>query len=372
MPNTNKETERIRAYAALWKECWAQRGELPADSFQDVVMALLFLRCASERRTGAIKVPEGCAFDDLVTLAATRASAMTLSKRILSPALAANGIDPLPGFSTLGQWPRRSLKTLISLFANADLKWGDKRQGSQMFDVFRALSQDPERKQLGHHYIPNEITAAIASEIIKTRSADKALELYDPFCSEGRLLSGLAAAWDQPRRLRIFGHTRFADEKPYVTMNLLLKGCRNMRIEHADPIASPFTSDRGSPVDLCGTPALRRFDVVASDLSGKIPPFKSDLADDLWNRFGQSACRGKCSGYWTAIEHIVASLESGGCGACILNHSVLHAGKVDSGFLAGLHKSGALEMTVELPAFGQSEKPRYLLVLRSTSRKRGT
>jgi len=345
------------------------RGDLPADDFRDVVLALLFLRCASARRKGAIKVPDGCSFGDLVTLAATRASAQTFSSRILTPFLVINGIDPMPGLSTLDRWPRSSIKKLISLFADADLKWGDKLWDSQIFDVFWALSEDGgSRKQLGLYSIPNEITAAIASEIIKARAPEKALELYDPFCGDGRLLASLSTAWGQRSRVRIFGQTQHKGAEAYITMNLLLRGNRNIRIEQADPIQSPFTTDKGAPVDLAGTPPLQLFDIVASDLSGKITPNAADLAGDRWHRFIGHTFPGKFSGFWTAIRLILASQKPGGCGACVISQATLHAGGVEGGFLANLHNTGALEATIELPAFGQSEKPRYLVVLRNSRR----
>ena len=64
--------KKSELYAKLWASCDALRGGMDASLYKDYILVLLFIKYISDKFAknpfGAIKVPEGASFKDMVAL----------------------------------------------------------------------------------------------------------------------------------------------------------------------------------------------------------------------------------------------------------------------------------------------------------------
>ena len=90
-------------YSSLWASCDALRGGMDASQYKDYVLTLLFVKYISDKfknqKFGAIKVPDGASFQDMVDLVGTLNIGDDINKKILNPIKEANNLNDFPDFN---------------------------------------------------------------------------------------------------------------------------------------------------------------------------------------------------------------------------------------------------------------------------------
>ena len=94
-------------YAKLWQGCDVLRGGMDASQYKDYVLSLLFIKYVSDKYAGqpygAIKVPAGSGFTDMVALKGKTDIGDQINKKIIGPLATANKLGGFPDFDDSGK-----------------------------------------------------------------------------------------------------------------------------------------------------------------------------------------------------------------------------------------------------------------------------
>ncbi|AJA67288.1 type I restriction enzyme M protein [Myroides marinus] len=348
--------KKSELYSSLWASCDELRGGMDASQYKDYVLTMLFVKYISDKYKndpfGAITVPAGASFDDMVALIGKTEIGDKINKEILNPIKEANKLNEFPDFndeSKLGKGKDLvdTVSNLVRIFNDSSLDFsGNTAEGDDILgDAYEYLMRHfatESGKSKGQFYTPAEVSRVLAKVIgINPNNATNQTSAYDPTCGSGSLL--LKVANESGKDISLYGQ-----EKETTTANL----ARMNMILHNSPtaiIVADNTLSRPAYKETDGN--LKRFDYVVAN-----PPFslKSwsngvSIDSDEYNRFILGVPPEK-NGDYAFLLHIITSLKTTGKAAVVLPHGVLFRGNAEGEIRKNILKKGYIKGIIGLPA----------------------
>ena len=351
--------KKSELYSSLWASCDELRGGMDASQYKDYVLVLLFVKYVSDRYAGqpygAITIPPGASFADMVALKGKPDIGDQINKRILGPLAQANHLADMPDFNDpaklgSGKEMVERLTNLIAIFENPALDFSRNRAGDDdlLGDAYEYLMRHfatESGKSKGQFYTPAEVSRVIAQILgIRHAKANAGTTVYDPTCGSGSLLLkvGDEAAHDRNVRVTLYGQEKDNATAGLARMNMILHDYPTAEIKQGNTIANPLFLEAD---------ALKTFDYVVAN-----PPFSDkrwstglDAADDPHQRFKDYGVPPAKQGDYAYLLHILRSLKSTGKGACILPHGVLFRGGAEGAIRRNLVQRGYIKGIIGLP-----------------------
>ena len=351
--------KKSQLYSSLWASCDELRGGMDASQYKDYVLVLLFVKYVSDRyagqRYGAITIPRGASFADMVALKGKPDIGDQINKKILGPLAQANTLADMPDFNDpakLGSGKEMvdRLTNLVAIFEDPALDFskngaeGDDLLGDAYEYLMRHFATE-SGKSKGQFYTPAEVSRVIAQLLGARRASTTAqTTVYDPTCGSGSLLLKVAAEAAHGRDMRV---TLYGQEKDNATaglarMNMILHDYATAEIRQGNTLASPLFL-KGDSLDT--------FDYVVAN-----PPFSDkrwstglDPEHDPYERFAPYGVPPQKQGDYAYLLHILRSLRPTGKGACILPHGVLFRGGAEGAIRRNLVQRGYIKGIIGLP-----------------------
>ena len=226
--------KKSQLYSSLWASCDKLRGGMDASQYKDYILTLLFVKYVSDKYKddpyGAIAIPQGASFEDLVALKGNKNIGEEIDKLIAKLAEANNltGIINNAHFndeSKIGKGDEMvdKLTGLIAIFQKPELDFkNNKAEDDDLIgDAYEYLMRNfatASGKSKGQFYTPSEVSRIIARLIgignIKEMPTKK-WTLYDPAAGSGSLL--IRSADEAPvdengdSIVTIFGQEKYPD-----------------------------------------------------------------------------------------------------------------------------------------------------------------
>ena len=348
--------KKSELYASIWASCDALRGGMDASLYKDYVLVLLFIKYISDKYAdkpfGAIKLPKGASFSDMVALKNKSDIGDQINKKILGPLQQANKLGKMPDFNDsalLGDGVEKvkRLTDLISIFEDKRLDFTTHRAADDdiLGDAYEYLMRHfatESGKSKGQFYTPAEVSRIMAQVIgIRDAETNANTTVYDPTCGSGSLL--LKVADEARSSLTIYGQEKDAATTGLAYMNMVLHDNAGAVIRQGNTLTAPQFTDGGR---------LKQFDYAVAN-----PPFSDkrwstglDPAKDPFERFKTFGVPPAKQGDYAYLLHIIRSLKSTGKGACILPHGVLFRGNAEAVIRENLLRHGYIKAIIGLPA----------------------
>ncbi|MBX7168120.1 MAG: type I restriction-modification system subunit M [Pirellulales bacterium] len=348
--------QKTELYSSLWQSCDELRGGMDASQYKDYVLVLLFLKYISDKYAGVpyapITIPKGASFKDLVALKGKPDIGDQINKRILAPLAAANKLADFPDFNDAtklgsGKELVDRLTNLIAIFENKALDFSKNRADGDdiLGDAYEYLMRHfatESGKSKGQFYTPAEVSRVMAQIVgIRQAKTSAATTVYDPTCGSGSLL--LKVGDEAGTEVTLYGQEKDTATSALARMNMILHNNPTALIEQGNTLTTPKFKDGDT---------LKTFDYVVAN-----PPFSDkrwstglDPAHDPFDRFQSFGTPPGKQGDYAYLLHIVRSLKSTGCGACILPHGVLFRGNAEADIRRNLVRKGYLKGIIGLPA----------------------
>lgn len=329
--------KKSELYNTLWKSCDELRGGMDASQYKDYVLVMLFVKYISDKskndKNFSIDIPNGCYFDDFITLKGKDSIGEGINK-ILEKLADANtqltSVITVADFadeSKLGKGDDliKTVSNLIGVFQSSGLDFGKNRSEDDdlMGDAYEYLMKNfatESGKSKGQFYTPAEVSRVMAKVIGIQRAKSANESLYDPTCGSGSLL--LKALAEAPVEVTVYGQEKDVATHGLAKMNMILHGIDDADIRQGDTINDPQLKEND---------ALRTFDYIVAN-----PPFstkswlKSAKSEDTYGRWGSKiGIPPEKNGDYAFLLHIIRSLKQYGTGACILPHGVLFRGNAE-------------------------------------------
>jgi len=381
--------KKSELYSSLWASCDALRGGMDASQYKDYVLVLLFIKYVSDKYAGqpygAITVPKGASFADMVALKGKPDIGDQINKRIIAPLEKENhisfgGVDfNDPAKLGTGKELVERLSDLIAIFADPALDFSQNRaDGDDLLgDAYEYLMRHfatESGKSKGQFYTPAEVSRVIAQVLgIREAATTNKTTVYDPTCGSGSLLLKIG---DEARhggkkvKVTLYGQEKDNATAGLARMNMILHDYATAEIKQGNTLASPHFTDGEQ---------LRAFDYVVANppfsdkrwSTGLHPDEGGKVADDgtisgrNYHRFDGIGIPPAKQGDYAYLLHILKSLKSTGRGACILPHGVLFRGNAEGAIRRNLIQRGVIEAIIGFPAnlFYGTGIPACLVVL---------
>ena len=334
-------------------------GTLSANQCRDYVLALLFLKSASEY----YKSNDSFQQDDnkltLHLLVSERSSFDYLCKALDSPDLgrlinmALYELEQANGFVTEGYEINKAIDFESNILGEANTRSSKLRGLLQLFQEVRltdAIGQlidvgdlynqllyifaEEAGKKINNVLAPTEVVSLITKLIDGDR---KNACLCDPASGSGTLLVEVG------KKMGIRGTELYGQEVNWnlyalTKMNLMLNGFKGATFLWGDSLSNPKLLDHGG---------LRKFDIVVS-----VPPFADKWAaeeaySDFYKRF-KYGIPPKSQVTWAYISHILASLRNDGQAVVVVPVGVLFR-NTESKIREQIIEHNLLEAVIELP-----------------------
>ena len=335
-------------------------GTLSANQCRDYVLALLFLKSASEY----YKSNDSFQQDDnkltLHLLVSERSSFDYLCKALDSPDLgrlinmALYELEQANGFVTEGYEINKAIDFESNILGEANTRSSKLRGLLQLFQEVRltdAIGQlidvgdlynqllyifaEEAGKKINNVLAPTEVVSLITKLIDGNR---KNACLCDPASGSGTLLIEVG------KKMGIRGTDIYGQEVNWnlyalTKMSLMLNGFKGATFLWGDSLRSPKLLDHGG---------LKKFDIVVS-----VPPFADKWAseeayDDFYRRF-KYGIPPKSQVTWAYISHILASLRNDGQAVVVVPVGVLFR-NTESKIREQIIEYNLLEAVIELPS----------------------
>jgi type I restriction enzyme M protein len=349
--------KKSELYSSIWASCDALRGGMDASLYKDYVLVLLFIKYISDKYAGkpfgAIRVPEGASFADMVALKNKADIGDQINKRIIGPLQEANKLGKMPDFNDsalLGDGKEKvdRLTKLISIFEDSRLDFTTHRAADDdiLGDAYEYLMRHfatESGKSKGQFYTPAEVSRIMARVIgIRDAQTSANTTVYDPTCGSGSLLLKVADEARTP--VTLYGQEKDAATTGLAYMNMVLHDNPGAAIRQGNTLTSPHFIEDGR---------LKQFDYVVAN-----PPFSDkrwstgldDPAKDPFERFKTFGVPPAKQGDYAYLLHIIRSLKSTGKAACILPHGVLFRGNAEGVIRENLIRHGYIKAIIGLPA----------------------
>ena len=222
-------------YSSLWQSCDELRGGMDASQYKDYVLMLLFVKYVSDKyagqKYGAIKVPEGSSFADMVRLKGKSDIGDKINKEVVGPLATENSLVDVPDFNDAtklgsGKEMVDRLTNLIAIFESPALDFSKNRAGGDdiLGDAYEYLMRHfatESGKSKGQFYTPSEVSRIIAKVIgISPKNTVAGTTAYDPTCGSGSLLLKVAA--EAGKRITLEGQEKDVTTAGLARMNMIL------------------------------------------------------------------------------------------------------------------------------------------------------
>lgn len=331
--------KKSELYSTLWKCCDELRGGMDASQYKDYVLVILFVKYISDKSRSDnkfnIQIPNGCHFEDFVSLKGDTNIGEEMNKKMAKLA-EANQLDGVfiadfDDDKKLGKGKDKvdTLSNLIAVFQNENLDFSKNRAADDdlIGDAYEYLMKNfatESGKSKGQFYTPGEVSRVMA-KIIGLNNAKNGVKttIYDPTCGSGSLL--LRAMNETPEGATVYGQEKDNTTVGLAKMNMILHNEIYADIRQGNTINNPqFLQDD----------KLKTFDYIVAN-----PPFSTKSwrngakTEDEYHRWGEGINIGippEKNGDYAFLLHIVRSLNRTGCGACILPHGVLFRGNSEA------------------------------------------
>lgn len=363
--------KKSELYSSLWASCDELRGGMDASQYKDYVLTMLFVKYISDKYKndpfGAITVPEGASFDDMVALIGNPEIGDKINKEILNPIKEANKLNEFPDFndeSKLGKGKDLvdTVSNLVRIFNDKALDFsansaeGDDILGDAYEFLMRHFATE-SGKSKGQFYTPAEVSRVLAKVIgINPNNATNQTTAYDPTCGSGSLL--LKVANESGKDITLYGQEKETTTANLARMNMILHNSPTAEIVADNTLSRPAYKETDG--------SLKRFDYVVAN-----PPFSLKswsngvhVESDQFNRFTLGVPPEK-NGDYAFLLHIIASLKTTGKAAVVLPHGVLFRGNAEGEIRKNILKKGYIKGIIGLPAnlFYGTGIPACILVL---------
>ncbi|HEX9504083.1 MAG TPA: type I restriction-modification system subunit M [Patescibacteria group bacterium] len=348
--------KKSELYRSLWESCDELRGGMDASQYKNYVLALLFMKYVSDKRSDSVVIPEGGSFYDMVKLKNQDGIGDKMNT-IISAFAEANelkGIIDVADFDDddmLGKGKEKieKLSNLITIFQKEGLDFSSNRaEGDDILgDAYEYLMRHfatESGKSKGQFYTPAEVSRIMAKVIGINKSKSQTETIYDPTCGSGSLL--LKAADEAPHGITIYGQEMDKDTRALAVMNMWLHNNPDSDIWHGNTLAAPhFTNDT--------TGELETFDFVVANPKFSDKSWTNGLnpVNDDYKRFDgyDKFYPPKKNGDYAYLLHIIKSLKSTGKAAVILPLGVLFRGNTEAEIRKKIIARGYIKGVIGLP-----------------------
>lgn len=348
--------KKSELYSSLWASCDELRGGMDASQYKDYVLTMLFVKYISDKYKdepfGAITVPDGASFDDMVALIGNPEIGDKINKQVLNPIKEENDLTDFPDFndeSKLGKGKDLvdTVGNLIRIFNDPSLNFasnsaeGDDILGDAYEFLMRHFATE-SGKSKGQFYTPAEVSRVLAKVIgINSYNSTNQTTAYDPTCGSGSLL--LKVANESGKNITLYGQEKETTTANLAKMNMILHNSPSAEIVADNTLSRPAYKEANGN--------LKQFDYVVAN-----PPFslKSwsngvNIESDEFNRFELGVPPEK-NGDYAFLLHIIKSLKNEGKGAVVLPHGVLFRGNAEGEIRKNILKRGLIKGIIGLPA----------------------
>ena len=350
--------KKSQLYSSLWASCDKLRGGMDASQYKDYILTLLFVKYVSDKYKddpyGAIAIPEGASFEDLVNLKGDKNIGEKIDILIAKLAEANNltGIINNAHFNDeakigKGEEMIDKLTGLISIFQRPELDFkNNKAEDDDLIgDAYEYLMRNfatASGKSKGQFYTPAEVSRILAKVIDISKCKDKNATIYDPACGSGSLL--VRAANEAPFSLAIYGQEKDISTAGLAKMNLVLHNKASGEIHSDNTFSDPWYKDDNDETK------LRRFDYIVAN-----PPFSmKNWMDGLkpYGRFDDfDEMPPEKNGDYAWLLHIIKSMKNQtGKAAVILPHGVLFRGNAEETIRKNIINRHLIKGIIGLPA----------------------
>lgn len=337
--------KKSQLYTKLWQACDELRGGMDASQYKDYVLVVLFIKYISDRAKNGdadlyIDLPNGCSFDDLVSLKGKPdigermnvilARIGEANEQLADTITNADFADE----QKLGKGKDlvETVSNLIGVFQDKDLDLSNNRAADDdlIGDAYEYLMKNfatQSGKSKGQFYTPGEVSRVMARVVNIAEDKRPMISIYDMTCGSGSLL--IRAAAESGRKMdsiAIEGQEIDLATIGMAKMSMVIHGIDDAELKHGNTLSDPQhkVDDRH----------LKTFDYGFAN-----PPFsvkgwmKGAQAKDPFGRWGVDENVApvpppKCGDY-AFLLHMIASLKSKGRGAIILPHGVLFRGNAE-------------------------------------------
>lgn len=350
--------KKSQLYSSLWASCDKLRGGMDASQYKDYILTLLFVKYVSDKYKddpyGAIAIPEGASFEDLVNLKGDKNIGEKIDILIAKLAEANNltGIINNAHFNDeakigKGEEMIDKLTGLISIFQRPELDFkNNKAEDDDLIgDAYEYLMRNfatASGKSKGQFYTPAEVSRILAKVIDISKCKDKNATIYDPACGSGSLL--VRAANEAPFSLAIYGQEKDISTAGLAKMNLVLHNKASGEIHSDNTFSDPWYKDDNDETK------LRKFDYIVAN-----PPFSMKNWMDGLKHYGRfddfDEMPPEKNGDYAWLLHIIKSMKNQtGKAAVILPHGVLFRGNAEETIRKNIINRHLIKGIIGLPA----------------------
>ncbi|TVQ88173.1 MAG: SAM-dependent DNA methyltransferase [Deltaproteobacteria bacterium] len=246
-------------------------------------------------------------------------------------------------FANRERFPDALLDALLQHFEVHRLRKADvpSTMLGDAYEYLIAQFADDAGKKGGEFYTPKQIVKLMV-EILQPQEG---LTVYDPTCGSGGMLLEATHYMERkglnPKSLTLYGQEKNLNTWAICKMSLFLHDIDDAFIERGDTLIDPkhLASDK----------TVKRFDLVLAN-----PPFSlKSWGHKVWSKgdpFGRDTygCPPKSYGDLAFVQHMVASLKSGGRMAVVVPHGVLFRGGREGTIREGMLTDDLIEAVVGL------------------------
>ncbi|MET3731307.1 type I restriction-modification system subunit M [Moheibacter stercoris] len=348
--------KKSELYSSLWASCDELRGGMDASQYKDYVLTMLFVKYISDKYKddpfGAITVPEGATFDDMVALIGNPEIGDKINKQILNPIKEANKLTDFPDFNDENKLGKGkdlvdTVSNLVRIFNDPSLDFaknsaeGDDILGDAYEFLMRHFATE-SGKSKGQFYTPAEVSRVLAKVIgISPANSSNQTTAYDPTCGSGSLL--LKVANESGKNITLYGQEKETTTANLAKMNMILHNSPTAEIVPDNTLTRPAYKEADG--------SLKRFDYVVAN-----PPFSLknwsngvNVDSDEFGRFELGVPPEK-NGDYAFLLHILKSMKSTGKAAVVLPHGVLFRGNAEGEIRKNILKKGYIKGIIGLPA----------------------
>lgn len=354
--------KKSQLYSTLWNACDALRGGMDASQYKDYVLVVLFLKYISDKVKSdpntLIEVPEGCTFDDILSLKNKDNIGEQINIKLekIADANGLQGVITNADFADENKLGKgkdlvKTVSDLIAVFDNENLDFSNNRAADDdlIGDAYEYLMRNfasQSGKSKGQFYTPAEVSRVMANIIGINKDDRPMISIYDPTCGSGSLL--LRARAEARHDASIDGQEKDLATIGMAKMSMIIHGVDDAELKHGDTLNNPLHKLNDNE--------LNTFDYVVAN-----PPFslkswmKTAKENDAFSRWAQgndniapvppSGC-----GDYAFLLHIIASLKTEGHGACILPHGVLFRGGAEADIREFIVRKHLISGIIGLPA----------------------
>ena len=347
--------KKSELYSSLWASCDELRGGMDASQYKDYVLTMLFVKYISDKYKnktfGAITVPKGASFDDMVALVGTSNIGDDINKKILNPIKEANRLSDFPDFNDENKLGKGkdlidTVSNLILIFNDPKLNFsansaeGDDILGDAYEYLMRHFATE-SGKSKGQFYTPAEVSRILAKVIgINDRNATTQTTAYDPTCGSGSLL--LKVMNEAGKNIELYGQEKETATAGLARMNMILHHAETAEIVADNPLSKPaFKTGEG----------LRKFDYIVANPPFSLKSWSNGVSTDAdeFGRFELGVPPEK-NGDYAFLLHIITSLKTTGKAAVVLPHGVLFRGNTEGEIRKRIIQKGYIKAVIGLPA----------------------